>query len=209
MILDKITNNVKMSNMSEAENSNRRSAILDAAYRTFAAYGFKRTTMADIAAAAGISRPALYLEFKSKTDIYRAEFVHLLERANQATRDALVGEGDFLSRLTRAALAGTIDALRNIIDTPHGAELFDVKQEIAEDLGRLWFDRMEDEIARARVEAEAKGEIKLAATEMDPTAFARLLVSAIEGIKLRMVDCDGAEADIRRLVFLMTRPLIN
>jgi AcrR family transcriptional regulator len=195
--------------MSEAENSSRRSAILDAAFRTFVNYGFKRTTMADIAEAAGISRPALYLEFKSKTDIFRAEFVALLDQAMAQVDAAFVAEGSFSERLTQAALAGTIDALRGIVDTPHGAELFDVKQEIAEDLGLAWFSRMEASIVHGIAAAERNGEISLAATGMDAPTFARLVVSAIEGVKMRMTDCGAAEADIRRLVFLMTRPLFN
>ena len=38
--------------------------------KVFLAYGFARTTMDDIARAADMSRPALYLLFKNKTDIY-------------------------------------------------------------------------------------------------------------------------------------------
>ena len=50
----------------------RRMRILDGAKQAFLAYGFQRATMDDIARAAEISRPALYLMFKNKSDIYRA-----------------------------------------------------------------------------------------------------------------------------------------
>ena len=65
--------------MVEIELSDRHRAVLHAAFNTFVSYGFKRTTMADIADAAGMSRPALYLLFKNKTDIFRAGFVMFVE----------------------------------------------------------------------------------------------------------------------------------
>lgn len=51
-----------------------RQQILDSAERVFAAKGVAHTTMADIAADAGVSRGALYWHFTSKTDIFHAMF---------------------------------------------------------------------------------------------------------------------------------------
>ena len=48
----------------------RRSAILDAALRVFGRYGYRKTTMNEIAAAADISKPGLYLHFSSKDQIF-------------------------------------------------------------------------------------------------------------------------------------------
>jgi AcrR family transcriptional regulator len=44
--------------------------ILEAATSVFLRYGFRRTTMGDLAQAAGISRPALYLRFCNKENIF-------------------------------------------------------------------------------------------------------------------------------------------
>ena len=57
---------------SKAEPSARETLVLEAAFKTFTRYGFTRTTMDDIATEAGLSRPALYLHFRNKKDIYRA-----------------------------------------------------------------------------------------------------------------------------------------
>ena len=46
--------------------------ILRAAQEVFARYGYARTTMGDVAQTAGISRPALYLVFPGKEELFSA-----------------------------------------------------------------------------------------------------------------------------------------
>ena len=59
----------------------RQDAILDAAFGVFAAYGYRRTTMEDIARACGMSRTALYLHFRNKDDIFRSLTERYLDQA--------------------------------------------------------------------------------------------------------------------------------
>jgi AcrR family transcriptional regulator len=54
----------------------KRDAVLSAARDTFLRYGYKRVTMKDLAEAAGISRPALYLVFSSKEDVFKGVYEH-------------------------------------------------------------------------------------------------------------------------------------
>ncbi|XLM21039.1 TetR family transcriptional regulator, partial [Chromobacterium piscinae] len=49
-----------------------RQQLLDAAERLFSERGVSRTTLADIAAAAGLTRGAVYWHFQNKLDLYRA-----------------------------------------------------------------------------------------------------------------------------------------
>ena len=56
-----------------------REAILDGAFRRFAHYGYRRTSLHDIAEESGLSRPALYYYFRNKEDVFRA----LVERINR------------------------------------------------------------------------------------------------------------------------------
>ena len=58
--------------MSEGRNGGAREAILDAAFRRFARYGYRRTSLGDIADEAGLSRPALYHYFRNKEDVFGA-----------------------------------------------------------------------------------------------------------------------------------------
>ncbi len=46
--------------------------IADAALRRFGRYGFKRSSMEDIAREAGLAKATIYLHFKGKDDVFRA-----------------------------------------------------------------------------------------------------------------------------------------
>ena len=67
----------------------KRIRILDAALAEFSTRGYSRTSMADIAATAEMSRPALYLHFRNKEEIFRAALEALLERTFETARAAL------------------------------------------------------------------------------------------------------------------------
>jgi AcrR family transcriptional regulator len=195
-----------MSNMENAETLDRRAVILDAAFKVFMNYGFKRTTMADIAYAAGISRPALYLEFKNKADIYRAGFVDMLEKTFRDVDAELEREGDFADRMIAALDAAVTAPMRRISSMPHGAELFEVKKELADDIGDDWITVLQRTVERAIKRADVAGEIALpeGSTAGD---LSRLIVATVEGIKTRLCNWDEAGSDIARMVNLMVRPL--
>ncbi len=63
----------------EASRAARREVILDAARRVFAERGFRGTTIADIAEAAGIALGTIYIYFKSKEDVFAALNQRLIE----------------------------------------------------------------------------------------------------------------------------------
>jgi AcrR family transcriptional regulator len=194
--------------MVETEIPDRRRAILEAAFKAFVSYGFKRTTMADIADTAGLSRPALYLLFKNKNDIFRAGFEMFVEELLAAMETVLAGDADLPDRVADAVIAGMVTPFRDIIDTPHGAELFDAKQALAEDLGDDWFARMQGLIAGAMDRAVGGGDMKLPAGA-DTTTVARLLVNGLEGIKHRTHLAKGSEQEMRLLVDLMLKPMMT
>lgn len=52
-----------------AREASRRADILEAARRLFVRHGYKKTTMEDIARAAGITKPTIYTYFEGKKDI--------------------------------------------------------------------------------------------------------------------------------------------
>ena len=59
--------------------NSRRAAILDAAIKIFGRLGFKKTSMDDLAAAAGLSKQGVYLHFASKDEIFVAATEKYLE----------------------------------------------------------------------------------------------------------------------------------
>lgn len=60
--------------------SGRRQHVLDAALLVFARYGYRKASVEDVARAADISRPGLYLYFPSKQELFRAAVTSALDR---------------------------------------------------------------------------------------------------------------------------------
>lgn len=61
--------------MQNSTNTEREERILNAAADLFIHYGFDKTTVSDIARAAGISKGAIYLHYKSKDELFEALLV--------------------------------------------------------------------------------------------------------------------------------------
>jgi AcrR family transcriptional regulator len=87
---------------SRAPGSPQREAILRAATAIFLRYGFKKTSMDDVAQAAGVSRQGLYLYFDKKDFLFREALQYLVshyistarsvaEDGNLSLRDRLLG----------------------------------------------------------------------------------------------------------------------
>ncbi len=70
--------------------SGRRQHVLDAALLVFARYGYRKASVEDIARAADISRPGLYLHFPSKQELFRAAVTAALDRDVAAAERTLV-----------------------------------------------------------------------------------------------------------------------
>lgn len=87
--------------VSRTENSEREQRILDAAADLIIRYSYDKTTMADIADAAGIGRGVLYLHFHSKDEVLEALIAREFPRYGQA----------FLEYLEADPRGGTIGGL--------------------------------------------------------------------------------------------------
>lgn len=161
----------------------KREAVFDAAADVFSQYGYRRTSMNDIAQAAGISRPALYLMFENKEDLFRqlAAF-----RQNQAIDQALIvlsEKGPFSTRFIDAILAYEKIYYEPISQSPHGAEVMDINTSIASDIMKKGHDRLVSGLAHAIDNAVSNGEASFSDTPMKPKAFVELLMSSIGGLK--------------------------
>ncbi len=72
----------------------KREKILDGAVRAFAAEGFHRTRVSDVAKAAGVADGTIYLYFAGKDDLLRAIFERAMIRFLQRGRSALEKAGE-------------------------------------------------------------------------------------------------------------------
>ena len=189
--------------------SDKRSAVLKAAFDVFITYGFRKTSMDDIARAAGVSRPALYQQFRNKSDIFRALASDVMRDAAGKAEASFATGRPFRDRLFAAIDASILDFHRVIAATPHGTELMGVNEEIAGDLEASWCDTMIGVIARALEQADRDGEIDLGRAGLDAVAVARIFMQAMEGMKRDFLRGNAIEGHVVNLVTFYANTLDN
>lgn len=83
----------------EAGAEARRVALLEAAFGVFARFGYRKTSMDEVARAAQISRQGLYLHFANKEDLFRAMLKHAVDSSLAAALHALKGDAALAERV--------------------------------------------------------------------------------------------------------------
>lgn len=196
-----------MNDILEFVGDRKRARIMEAALKLALAYGYSRTTMDDIARAAEMSRPALYLLFRNKTEIYREIASLTMRGCIETTRRALMAGGSFCEKLERAINEAMFECLRPFTESPHGVELLDLKNSLAADLVENFRCETCALFAEAvREEAEANG-VDLAALSLSPEKIAAMLMDTLEGLRLRLPDVDARQEAATALVKIVSRAL--
>lgn len=179
--------------------NNKRESVFEAASEKFSSYGFRRTSMNDIAEAAGISRAALYLMFDNKEDLFRqlASF-----RQGQAISEAvavLSSEAPIASRVTDAILAYERIYYEPVADSPHGGEFMELNQSVASDDMIEGRARLIGHLARSLSDARDHGEISFLPESIPAEDFADLLMHSVNGMKKAAVSVEDFRKKIRAL----------
>jgi AcrR family transcriptional regulator len=165
----------------------RRAAILNAAKTVFSLYGYQRASMADIAQAAGLSRPALYEHFRSKEDVFRTLATALSDAAIEAAEAAWPEGAGFTEGLTAAVLAKDLEFFRLIHLSPHGAEILAQHQALTGALHRDLRDRFAQLVSRRAGGGD------------DAELLGLTIAHAMEGLKSGAASEDEFVATTRRL----------
>lgn len=160
-----------------------RERILGAAFTLFGRYGFKRTSMEDIASQAALSRAALYLQFRNKEDIFRALAGGLHEEALSGAEAALSGDSPIVERLKAAVEAKTLRMIEIIQASPHGGELMDERNRLCGDLATDSERRFQKALTRAFKRADEAREVNLNAAGLSANEAADLFGHAVAGLK--------------------------
>ena len=166
--------------------------LLAAGFDAFARHGFKRATMADIAAAAGMSRPALYLRVKNKEDVLRAVGAALLAASITWARAAADESGDIATQVV-AVLEAKLGLTLGL------AERSEHALELLSEYGRV----ATAEAARYTAEVEELTARVLASTgaEADRCAdIAAALVRTVQGLETELDDALRARKLLTALV---------
>ena len=182
----------------KSEATLRPDAILDAAFGAFAAYGYRRTTMEDIARAAGLSRTALYLHFRSKEDLFRSLTLRHFDGCLSAMEQALSAPGQSAAEaLFSGFVAKDGRFMEVVLSTPHGAELLDTGLMLTADLVHSANARIATILCRW---LEARG---LPPDLAPAQSLAETVVAALMGLKSNaktLEDLRAGQAQLARLV---------
>jgi len=157
-------------------------AILFAAFEAFAKYGVKRTSMADIAEGANMSRAALYLHFKNKDDIFRSMIETYYSQACADVDQALGRGGSVTDQLLAGFKAQSGESFQALLDSPHGGEFLDVKSTARDAveagnsaLAQLYAGWLDLHAQCGRVAYKEIAE--------DPLQVAQVMMKALDGLK--------------------------
>lgn len=162
--------------------------VIAAGADLFMRYGFRRTTMGQIAASAGISRPTLYQHFPGKEDVYEAAVLYLNDIRMAEIAKALAGVTVVSERLYTACDLWLVRVYELQQSIPDARDMDDLSFPVV----RKVYRDLEDLIARLIGEGGAS---RLPAS---PEELAAVLVFAIRG----MGACAATADDLRRMARL-------
>lgn len=99
-----------------------RNRILDAAERVFLERGVSRTSLNEIAAAAGVTRGAIYWHFQDKSDVFNA----MMTRVTLPFEEAMRRLDDPLVNPIEALRASFTDAFQLAVENPQVRRVFEI-----------------------------------------------------------------------------------
>lgn len=166
--------------------TDRRVAVLESALVTFARFGYRKTSMEEVARQARISRPGLYFMFTSKQTLFRAAVTQALQRD--------------LAEVERV-LAGTERALRERVLEAFGRWAGSYVGPLSRDITAVVEDNPEllgsiVDTSRRRFEELVTDAISVEMDRRASTRIATTLISTSIGIKLQV---DTRDAYFERL----------
>ncbi|MGB6117495.1 MAG: TetR/AcrR family transcriptional regulator [Mesorhizobium sp.] len=181
----------------------KRNRILEGAMKVVLAYGYHRTTMDDVAKAAEMSRPALYLMFRNKADIYRAIATTFFHASATRMGEILAEDGPFGERLFRGVNETMIEVMQQICQSPHGAELLDMKSELCGGAVEDWNIEVTALFAEAITREAARLGTDLASRGTSADQLGAMLHDGFVGLKMRASDADDQRAGVRHLIHIV------
>ena len=113
--------------------SEKKARVLETATSVFLRYGYRRTTMGDLATAAGISRPALYLLFCNKERVFEATLRQLAANLLEEIRAGIAGPRGPAEKLWLAFELWAVRPFALMLGSPDAKDLVSCGYEFAQE----------------------------------------------------------------------------
>ncbi|NVO54615.1 TetR/AcrR family transcriptional regulator [Rhodobacteraceae bacterium B1Z28] len=185
--------------MKDTSDDTRQKAILNSAFQAFSKYGFRKTSMDDIARGAGMSRPAVYLHYKNKEAIVRKLTELHYEEKTAVVTEALNGTGTISEIVTRAIHAQT-EGMAAILASPHGLEMLDTTKSMSIDIVEQGEAKLADLYAAWLAREQAAGRVRLFES---PEETAKTITVTLKGIKMTASGAEEFEKHTAQLAALI------
>ncbi len=151
---------------SKADAQATRNSLLDAAEHLFQARGVSRTSLNDIAVAAGTTRGAIYWHFKDKADLFNA----MMERVTLPMEDALQCAAAAHAQCPVVELRlAMLEALRKTADDAQTRRVFDIATHKVEYVAELL--AVKERHLQVRNECLARTRLAMLPVELDSAAL--------------------------------------
>jgi TetR/AcrR family transcriptional regulator of autoinduction and epiphytic fitness len=171
----------------------KRRRILSAALEVFFKYGYKRVSMNEIAEAAGISRPGLYLHFKSKEEVFRAAVLQYSDGAIKEISEGIHSRKTLEDKILYAFEVWAVQRFDLSLKSPEAREISDSSYEFAREALEQSYAKFEAILAPI-----LKGQVKHCGNKRAPSSekLAHILASSVRGFKLVATSA----AELRKLI---------
>jgi AcrR family transcriptional regulator len=157
--------------------------ILQASLEVFGSYGYKKTSMQDIADALGISRPALYQYYKNKEAVFLALVEYTLNLGEQAAIKGFKYSADNFECLLHGIKDMEQVLFGPIFLKPNGKELLTLSKKLAPELMQNFELQLFDKVVCVLEKALIQQEIDLTKLNVGTADAAKVILLAIDGIK--------------------------
>jgi len=175
--------------MADTRRDEKKGQLLNAARTVVARFGYRKTTLEDIAAEAGVSRATLYYYFPNKEEVFRALIVHEIERFQSVLLEAVDPDAPADERLMSFVRA-RFRHLREL------KSLYSVTEHFARDFLPMaseelaWFQEAEKAFLSGLIQQGMEsGRFR----QVDASLLATALLAALRGLDERIV-FEGREA---------------
>lgn len=153
--------------------------VLTAARSCFFRHGYGRVTMNDIASAAGMSRPAVYLAFADKEEIFLAVLINEAEQILSEIRAALPTIPTAKERLRYAFERWVIEPYVLLTQSPDARDLVDCTLEFVKPTVERLGAEFEAELVTV-ISPLAAGR---SSSDLSPAQLAHIMVGSAAGFK--------------------------
>lgn len=180
--------------------------ILDATMLVFRRHGFRRSSIEQVAEAAGLTRQALYHHFESKEALFRAVIERVHESAIAAEDSAVAAAeaaGGNLGDILAAGMTARISTMIASLDSsPHIEELYSEHLVHARDLYQTYAARHTERVAATVARIVRKQQLVLP-QRLSPEEFARLVEMSMYAAKSQYPAMQPADAFLKDMATMV------